>query len=587
LMNETITLAMIVKNEAGNLENCLISVRGQVDEIVIVDTGSTDGTMEIARKYTDKVYSFFWREDFSAARNFAVEKASGDWIFYLDADEELVPGSGDLKCLAARDLCPEAYLLPINNPIDGVTGEYNRFFVLRLFKNNGRYRFKGIIHEQVAVPENGVVEIAEGPVINHRKLPAGNRNRKRGRNLSLLIKASSADPRNRFLQYYLGVEWLMLGKPERALQFLQQAYRNLTDENLLFRGPALRYLIICLNALGRLDEAICLCLEADLKYPEYTDIYYLGGILFEEKQEYQLAIKWLSQAVKCGTPPPLYSHQNGSESFLAFYHLGYCHEMIGQTDAACGYYLQTLTANPKYIYPVYNLFLIILAKSGPLRALEYFKEKGCLNNIEIAFTAAGLFFKSGYPDLARLCLEENGTDRNKDEKFRFYLGKYSIFSGNPGQGIEFLKQISAESEFFVRSQIYQAIALLLQERYSESKSKALALWKNRLARREARILLGLTRQMQKKGILDNCPARIGEDDMLGAVREILEECGRCLPDGRVSAGFDSIGLIEELESITKNFSHKGWLTLYEYYRDKTCAWRDFVNYKFGLGGGRS
>ena len=85
----TISLCMIVKNEERILKRCLDSVKDLVDEIVIVDTGSTDTTRQIAERYTDKIYDFTWIDDFSAARNFAFSKATQEYIYSADADEVL------------------------------------------------------------------------------------------------------------------------------------------------------------------------------------------------------------------------------------------------------------------------------------------------------------------------------------------------------------------------------------------------------------------------------------------------------------------------------------------------------------------
>lgn len=83
------SLCMIVKNESAVLANCLDSLKDIMDEIIIVDTGSTDNTKEIAEQYTPYVYDFEWKDDFAAARNFAFSKASGDYIYSADADEVL------------------------------------------------------------------------------------------------------------------------------------------------------------------------------------------------------------------------------------------------------------------------------------------------------------------------------------------------------------------------------------------------------------------------------------------------------------------------------------------------------------------
>lgn len=132
-MNERISLTMIVRNGSAHLADCLESVKDKVDEIIIVDTGSTDDTFSIAQRYTPHVYSFSWHNDFSAARNFAIEHASGDWILALDADEKVqCQDLFDFHSVINKEKDKEAFLLPLLNPISVSTEEYNTFYVLRL-----------------------------------------------------------------------------------------------------------------------------------------------------------------------------------------------------------------------------------------------------------------------------------------------------------------------------------------------------------------------------------------------------------------------------------------------------------------------
>ncbi|RKY56250.1 MAG: glycosyltransferase, partial [Candidatus Neomarinimicrobiota bacterium] len=86
-----LTTAMIVRNEAAYLEECLRSIQSVSDQIVIVDTGSTDSTLEIARKYKADIYHFDWVDDFAAARNESLKYAKGNWVLCIDADERLEP----------------------------------------------------------------------------------------------------------------------------------------------------------------------------------------------------------------------------------------------------------------------------------------------------------------------------------------------------------------------------------------------------------------------------------------------------------------------------------------------------------------
>lgn len=500
-MNERISLTMIVRNESAHLADCLESVKDKVDEMIIVDTGSFDDTISIAKQYTPYIYTFNWCHDFSAARNFAIEHATGDWILALDADEEVQSqDSSSFHSLINREQDKEAFLIPLLNPISDSTDEYNTFYVLRLFKNNGNYKYSGKIHEQVTLPDQQKVGLAINPILKHKLLPLKKRRQKRNRNLHLLKKAYQEDPHNLFSQYYLGVEWLMLGKPAYALLLLQNAYSNLTDDHLLFRAPALKYLLVSLRSLGRLDEALSLCLETSLHYPNYTDIFYMGGLLLEEKKEYLIAQKWFSHAIDCGRPPALYSHLNGSESFLAYYHLGFCFEKIGKTIEARGAYETALEVNPRYPYPLYNLFLILMNENGPAYCYQRLADLGYLNDTLLCLTSADLFFLSDHVEHAYLCLKAHKDCFQGDERCLFFYGKYCIYSGRATDGFDSLNQITTNSSYYSSSQALSIVALILLGDYLKAKSLAILLWKNKSTRCEAHIFLCLIKYIEKQAL---------------------------------------------------------------------------------------
>ncbi|HOI28377.1 MAG TPA: glycosyltransferase family 2 protein [Melioribacteraceae bacterium] len=143
-----LTLSMIVKNEEKYLEGCLQSVTGIVDEIVIVDTGSADRTIEVAKKFGASVFHFKWVNDFSAARNFALSKSNGDWILYLDADERLMPESRNELLDIIKSSGRSGYNCIVKS-LDSENGRDNQMTYVRLFKNSGEIRFKGSVHEQI------------------------------------------------------------------------------------------------------------------------------------------------------------------------------------------------------------------------------------------------------------------------------------------------------------------------------------------------------------------------------------------------------------------------------------------------------
>ncbi len=143
-----ITLSMIVKNEEKYLQGCLESVKDVVDEIALIDTGSTDQTINIAKDFHARIFQYEWKDDFSAARNFALSNSTGDWILYLDADERLsVESIDELKNLIEKnDLSGYRCLV---NSIDEINGKPNFMRYTRLFRNSPNIKFNGRIHEQI------------------------------------------------------------------------------------------------------------------------------------------------------------------------------------------------------------------------------------------------------------------------------------------------------------------------------------------------------------------------------------------------------------------------------------------------------
>jgi len=153
-MNPRISLCMIVKNEEAHLGRCLRSVQPYVNEIIVVDTGSTDGTVEIARQYGAQVYHHPWENDFSKHRNQSVGYATGEWILRLDADEELVQEDGPLLRKTVADGKADYYFLQFHDlHQDG--SEHGVFYQIRLFRNGRGMIFERKVHEQLRLKGKG------------------------------------------------------------------------------------------------------------------------------------------------------------------------------------------------------------------------------------------------------------------------------------------------------------------------------------------------------------------------------------------------------------------------------------------------
>ena len=184
-----LSLCMIVKNEEKHLERCLSSVKDVADEIVIVDTGSTDRTIEIAEPFDAKVFHFIWVADFSAARNFALSKCSGDWILYLDADEELNPDCiAEVKNYISH--IPAGVYCTVKS-LGSSTSNGSVMRYPRLFANTPGLEFVGKVHEQIidSLKKNKIPLVeSEIEIIHHGyAIDEVGLQKKKERNLDLLL----------------------------------------------------------------------------------------------------------------------------------------------------------------------------------------------------------------------------------------------------------------------------------------------------------------------------------------------------------------------------------------------------------------
>lgn len=251
-----ISLSMIVKNEERYLAQCLDSVKGVVDEIIIVDTGSTDKTKEIASRYNAKVFDFNWTNDFSAARNFALEKSSGEWILYLDADEELDKNSIKEIKKITREKNNKAYYCLIKS-LDKESGRDNSIMYPRLFQNDSRLKFAGKVHEQIipSLQSNGFEIDSSGILIIHHgyDISLNDKKQKAERNLNLLLDEYKADQKP-YCEYQLGLTYQILEEDENALKYFLLASENVQLEKSL-RAQSFSSLAGIYNKQHQPDEA--------------------------------------------------------------------------------------------------------------------------------------------------------------------------------------------------------------------------------------------------------------------------------------------------------------------------------------------
>lgn len=222
-MRLLVSAALIVRDEERFIGECLTSIAGVVDEVVVVDTGSTDATPEIARQHGARVVDHPWRSDFAEARNVSLDLARGDWILYIDADERLVDCDRATIERLLRDADEAAFRLLLR-PMVGTTP----YLEYRLWRNDPRIRFEGIIHEKV-VPAIQRVAEEDGRSISDCELLLehggyeGDQDHKHRRNLPLLRAGIPQDPYNLFKRHHLARVLIGLGQDDEAAAVLEEA----------------------------------------------------------------------------------------------------------------------------------------------------------------------------------------------------------------------------------------------------------------------------------------------------------------------------------------------------------------------------
>lgn len=233
---QKLSLCLITKNEEKNIARCLESVQGIVDEIILLDTGSTDKTVEIAKNYNAKVFYSEWENDFAKARNEAIDKATGDWILILDADEELREESkGQIRVFMIPVEDPICYTIRIKNFNEKNEIQHSNYMT-RFFKNHPSLRFKGKIHEAIYT-ENRVMLADDNIYILHHgyKDAVKNAEKFKNRNNPIIEELFNQEDINNdyksFLGFYLGSDKVAAKDYEGAIKEFEDAIERSNIDN--------------------------------------------------------------------------------------------------------------------------------------------------------------------------------------------------------------------------------------------------------------------------------------------------------------------------------------------------------------------
>ncbi|MGE5654762.1 MAG: glycosyltransferase [Bacillota bacterium] len=312
-MSATLSLCVIAKDEQTQIGCCLSSARPFVDQMVVVDTGSTDATTEIARMLGAEVYSVPWQDDFSLARNASLEHATGEWILFLDCDEELDPVTGSELRRALDDERYDGYWLRCSNTFNGSLTSFQAF---RLFRNHPRHRFEMPVHEQILpsiLRRSSANRIGQVPVhiIHHgyeedQVVGKG----KAQRNARLLHKAREQYGETAFIAFNLGAEAQRTGDHRLALDYYSRALAR-SDLNASYTPAMVCSMVQCLMHLNCHQQAVDLVAQYKRHYPDYTDLVYFAGLAHAELGQVEQALDCMNQCLALGAPPARYFSLQG------------------------------------------------------------------------------------------------------------------------------------------------------------------------------------------------------------------------------------------------------------------------------------
>jgi tetratricopeptide (TPR) repeat protein len=279
-----LSLTMIVKNEAGTLGRCLASVRDIMDEIIVVDTGSSDNTKEIAHHHGAYVFDLPWPDSFAAARNESIRHATGQWLLWLDADEYFDDTNRDKlrQLLGSLGDDNTAYVLRQRSPSNvspTLVGQ------VRLFRNHPAVRWDYRVHEQIlpSLRKAGYAIRDTDICIEHTGyLDPALRQRKLERNLRLLHLDLAERPNDAFTLFNLGWAFADLGRIAEAIPLLERSLQYSHNADSI--TPKLYSLLTqCHHRLGQFEQAWAVCQAGHVRHPEDAELLFLKGQLCRQR----------------------------------------------------------------------------------------------------------------------------------------------------------------------------------------------------------------------------------------------------------------------------------------------------------------
>ncbi|MBP2024015.1 glycosyltransferase involved in cell wall biosynthesis [Clostridium punense] len=473
-MNNEVSLCMIVKNEEKALPQCLNSINKLVNEIIIIDTGSEDKTVEIAKSFGAKVYFFQWNDNFSEARNESLKYATKDWILILDVDDELFEEDQiNFKRLINSNLDKNLIYFFETHSYYGTTKDENSVTINlnpRFFKNNEGTHYEGKIHNQLIYSKEKDSLIINSIKVHHSGYLNDNIKikNKRQRNISMLMDQIKDDPENYFAYFNLGNEFAALSDEKSALNYYYKSFEGFDNLNGYSFLLILKIVIINYNLKNYEDAFKYIDIGLNY-YPNFTDLYFMKALIFKDINMPTLQIKALETCIDMGEPPSTLKCFPGVGTFKAYFELGNVYLNLNDYDMSLSYYLKSLNSKTNFINPLYGIARILKLKK---LLVDNFKK-----NIEVLVTSypspklilIDLFYNEGYYQVALDYILEYEKEYELTEKLLLLKAKALIISKDFASVIT-LDSNNKKFSSNVHLKFYKIISLILMDALEAAKN---------------------------------------------------------------------------------------------------------------------
>jgi glycosyltransferase involved in cell wall biosynthesis len=461
---------MIVKNEEDMLSRCLESVKHIVDEMIIVDTGSTDSTVKIAESFGAKVFYYKWDNSFSNARNFSMEKATKEWILIMDADDQFVKEDTNklLNLINNKRNNTNAYFFETlcysgDNPNSNIVMNLN----IRLIKNGKDYKFVGNIHEQI-MP--GPEDMSRPDAMKNEKIrfyhygylnDVIKKKDKRNRNMNLIKKELEQNPNNPFMQFNMGNEFYALGKYSEALKYYMSSYDNINRLEPFISKLILR-IVSCNEILNNVNDEFKFINLGLKHYPEFTDLQFLKANAFLRQGNNAQAISSLKKCIKMGEAPSNLQNITGVGSYRPYYVLSDIYFNLGEYDKAFECCDKVLKINFKFSDAANKMVRIMLQKKLTIDEIKLKFESYLQNNIDenSYFLLSDIFYDKNMFNIAFDYTEKAEMLSKDKSKAYYYKGTCKFYQRAFSEAYNYFAKVH-NNEFLEKSICFSVLCSTL------------------------------------------------------------------------------------------------------------------------------